>query len=75
MNSEVTVQVGLHTPLCRLYKSIKQERNGAIYMRSLLHSVTGQPSAELLHSESIEINKEIVLWRYIMVCFKKGGEE
>ena len=45
----VTVQVGLHTPLCRPYKRLKQERNWVIYMRSLPNSVTGQPPSELLH--------------------------
>ncbi len=52
----VTVQVGLHTPLCRPYKRIKQEGNGTIYMQSLPHSVTEQPPAELLQ----EIRQEKV---------------
>ena len=50
----VTVQVGLHTPLCRPYKRIKQEGNGVIYMRSLPHSVTEQPLAELLQMPEYE---------------------
>ena len=76
---EVTVQVDLHTPLCRPYERIKQEGNGAIYMRSLPHSVTEQPSAELLQEEKEKnelanyLYRADKLSRNCFVCKAKNG--